>query len=254
MDRGLLYAEACFETMRVIHGEVFDWPAHARRLAKGLAAFGLEVPKGLKEQCLQAGAQVGDDAVVRLTVSGGTDAWGLLPGARRYPGVYIQARPYMPASQPIALCSATWPLPLRERPAKFTADYADTLRALVILRNAGLSTDAMPLICDARLVYSALAANLLLYRQGQWWTPAGGPVMPGVVRQHLCGEGCATAVPCPRAWLHDCEALVLTNSVAFILTVASIDGRQLPPAGKHLLPLYQALHGRPGVPKDPPCV
>lgn len=251
-DRGLLYAEACFETVRVISGAIFAWSAHVERLSVGLAAFGLQPPGGLLRQCLDAAAAIGPDAVVRLTVTGGVDGWGLLPKASRRPAVYVQARTFTPHKPPM-LFSATWPLPLRERPAKFTADYAETLRGLQLIKQAGLAADAMPLICDEEFVYSAPAANLLLYRRGHWVTPAGGPVLPGVVRSTLLAAGCVKEACCPRAWLADCEAAALTNSTFFVLPVAAIDGRALPVSGPCFLPLYQALQRKRGVPLEMAC-
>ncbi len=47
-DRGLLYAEACFETFRVVNGAIFSWREHEKRLRLGLSLFGLALPHGLE--------------------------------------------------------------------------------------------------------------------------------------------------------------------------------------------------------------
>ena len=65
-ERGLMYAEACFETMRVLHGAIFRWPAHLARLGRGAAAFGLASPEDapLYSACLEAAERTGGDALV----------------------------------------------------------------------------------------------------------------------------------------------------------------------------------------------
>jgi len=110
LDRGLLYAEACFETVRVVRGAIFRWPAHEARLSRGLAQFGLPCPADLLSRCLQAAEKTADDALVRLTVSGGTSPRGLLPENTRQPQVHVQAWPYRQPTQAIHLRTLRWPL------------------------------------------------------------------------------------------------------------------------------------------------
>lgn len=248
-DRGLLCAEACFETLRVINGDIFDWPAHESRLRHGLQEFGIALPSGLKEFCLAEAAGQGRDVLVRLTVSGGTGPWGLLPAAERHACVHIRAMPYTAREKPVRLRSADWPFPLKPRPAKFTADYAECLRAMHRLQN-DLQDGEEALICQDDLIYSGIAANVMLYRGGQWWTPpTGDGVLPGVVRKALLAAGCVHESVCPRTWLQDCDAMTLSNSGAFIQVVAGVDGRTLAISGALFDQLWQALAGQAGIPE-----
>src|ERR1043166_326939 len=43
-DRGFLYGDGCFETMRVYEGKIFRLTEHLRRLAAGVGMLGLEEP------------------------------------------------------------------------------------------------------------------------------------------------------------------------------------------------------------------
>ena len=43
-DRGLLYGDAVFETVRVYAGRPFRWDAHQRRLARTLKRLSIELP------------------------------------------------------------------------------------------------------------------------------------------------------------------------------------------------------------------
>jgi len=246
-DRGLMYAEACFETFRVIDGALFRWSQHERRLRGGLADFGLVLPERLEARCLEAARTCASDALVRLTVTGGSAPWGLMPPERRDPGVYVQATPYAPPREALHMRSVTWPWPLLPRPAKFTADYAATLRGLRLLDDA-LPAGESALVCDTAHVCAATTANVLIHRQGVWWTPAHVGALPGVVRTALLEASAVREVDCPRAWLADCEAMALVSSGVFIRPVASVDGRALVRDAALFDPLWQALVGEPGVP------
>jgi len=248
-DRGLLYAEACFETFRVIDGRIFAWRAHMERLRRGLAAFGIGLPPGLKMRCLEAAGRVGRDALLRLTVTGGEAPWGLAPPEHRRPGIYVQAMPYRPRPAAV-LRTYSWPAPPHPRLAKFTADYAETLR---ILHAAGASPPVELLACDAGRVRSGLTANVLIHRDGSWWTPGPEGILPGIVRGYLLRAGVLREAACPLAWLRDCTAMALTNSGAFIRPVAAVDGRGLATSGAAFAALWRTLAGRPGVPRGDAC-
>jgi len=253
IDRGLMYAEACFETFRVIHGQVFGWQAHIDRLADGLDAFGIGLPEGLKARCLDVAGNAGPDVLLRLTVTGGSAAWGLEPPVQRQPGIHFQAVPCRLRRTPLCLHSAIWPFPLRRKVAKYISDYAEVLRALHILRKRGLPAGSEALICNEQQFYSGMTANVLVYRENRWRTPPAAGILPGVIRNHLISAGVVSEVNCPRSWLSDCTALVLTNAGSFIQPVSSIDGRELISHGTIFNELWQALAGRPGVPEIKLC-
>jgi 4-amino-4-deoxychorismate lyase len=250
-DRGLMYAEACFETFRVIAGSIFRWPEHAGRMQRGADAFGLDfaADETLIEACLGAASEAGDDALVRITLTGGEAPWGLTVRAAQ-PCVHIQAMPYAGAAGDAVLRAVDWPFPPRLREAKFTGDYAEGLRALAGWRRDGLLlSEEEPLICAGEHILGALGANVLLYREGAWLTPEHGPgVLPGTVRQALLEAGAIRACPCPAIWLADCEAIALVNAGSFIRPAAAIDGRALATESERSAPLWQVLRGESGVP------
>jgi len=253
IDRGLTYAEACFETFRVIRGEVFCWQAHMDRLAQGLDTFGMSLPEGLKERCLHAARDVGPDVLLRLTVSGGPAAWGLKAPEQRQPGVYIQAMQYRPRQSPVSLHSVNWPFPLRKKAAKYTSDYAETLRALRLLEQSGLPSGDEALICDEQRIYSGTTANVLVYREDRWWMPRSEWILPGVVRGYLLQAGAVSEADCPRTWVNDCTALALTNSGSFVQPISTMDGRKLASDGAVFDDLWQVLNDKPGVPGRDVC-
>jgi len=253
-DRGLLYGEGCFETFRIINGAIFDWAGHEARLRLGLGLFGLDLPDGLEQRCLEKAKKRGSDVLARITVTGGKAPRGLLPECERNVGVYIQNWRYGPRTEDIHLRTVTWPLPLYPRPAKLTADYAQTIRGLHNLKCKGLlAKDEEVLICDAEILYSAPTSNILLLVDGVWLTPDADAVVPGVVRHALLKAGVACACPCPHDLTESCKAIALTNSGWFIRPVASINGRKLSVNGAPFDLLCSALRDRAGVPPSLPC-
>ncbi|MDX8406096.1 MAG: aminotransferase class IV [Mariprofundus sp.] len=245
MDRGLAYAEACFETFRIIDDNIFSWPAHAARLRRGLAEFAIELNE---EQLLQMRsacrkAVAGKDMLVRLTVSGGDASWGMFTAAMA-PVVRIQCMPYSEPRESLSLRLLEWPSPPAARIAKFTADYATTLRALRGERQA--------LFVRRGQILTAATANVMILRQGQWWTPQlDAGVLPGVIRQYLIDAGVVREARCPSVWLDDCTAMAVTASSFFVRDVVSIKGL---PVKRRLEvcsgTLKQCLASCSGVPED----
>jgi len=168
--------------------------------------------------------------------------------------VYIQSWAYEARTEDIHLRTVKWPLPLYSRPAKLTADYAQTIRGLHHLKcKEFLAENEEALICDANMLYSATTSNILLFVDGAWLTPEADAVVPGVVRHALIEAGVVRACSCPRDLLDMCEAIALTNSGWFIRPVASINGRRLSTHGASFDPLYSVLRGRAGIPSRLPC-
>lgn len=250
----MLYGEACFETMRVIGGRIFAWEKHLARLRRGLAAFELECPGNLLPLCLAAGEKEGSDVLLRLTVSGGEAPRGLLAEGCRQARVHIQAWAYRPASHAFELRTLHWPLTGLSRIAKFSADYAYTIRLLHKARRDGLlgeSELALFTLEDELLCMET--ANILLLVNGHWLTPDSESVLPGVVRDTLLDAGVLNACRCPLDWLQGCEAMAVCNSGYFLRPVARVNGRMLDTHTVHFAPLVAALRGRPGVPRNLSC-
>jgi len=252
LDRGLGYGEACFETFRVINGQIFAWPEHMQRLARGLAEFGISLSSvqmhDILDHCLARAGDTGNDALMRITVTGGSAEWGLLSPATQ-PNVYIQAIPFVSKGCPDkSLSLQTWPFPLREKPAKFISDYADTLRALRGLSHADV------LFASDRELLGAASANVFVYRKGQWWTPDGPGVLAGIVRGHLIRAGLMQAASCPVEWLREAEAVLLSNCGAFLQGVAGVQANgevmKFDVRHKAIAELSSSLLGQPGVPEQ----
>jgi len=94
LDRGLLYGDGLFETLRVYEGRVFALPDHLRRLRASARFLGFSVPRidwGARiAELLEANGLVGD-AWVRIVVTRGVGAPSLIPPRGLRPTVIVLA-------------------------------------------------------------------------------------------------------------------------------------------------------------------
>jgi len=93
-DRGLLYGDGLFETIRFMRGEAPLWARHMRRLADGCARLGMLAPETtrLADEARRVLAGAGD-AVVRITLTRGEGERGYAPPASARTTRIVAAHP-----------------------------------------------------------------------------------------------------------------------------------------------------------------
>ncbi|MBF0281830.1 MAG: aminotransferase class IV [Zetaproteobacteria bacterium] len=260
LDRGISYGESCFETVRVIKGAIFAWPAHWQRFKRGGNAFGIDLAEPLDDQLNRAileaasqfqGAESGDDCMVRITLTGGIAMRGLLPTPASTPHIFIQCAAYV-AQPPAQLTVAEFPFALQAREAKFSSDYALTLRAYQQWKVAQQWHDPVEILIHHHgRILSTMSANILLFykaptqtvHEGRWHTPTreGGGVLKGIVRDFFLAQAMVTESLCELPMLSAIEAAVLCNSGCFVRPVAAIGGHTFDPEHPAIEPLKQRL-------------
>lgn len=238
-DRGFLYGDGLFETMRAYGGRTFQFPEHLERMAASAAFLRIALPYGaaaLEEAAQELLRRNGlAEAVVRVALSRGAESPGLgLPDGGK-PTVLVQTRPFEAPPErlyrrgaDVILASvrqnADSPLPRHK-----TANYLLCLLARQEARDAG-ATDAVILNQHGQ-VCEATTANLFWAKGGNLGTP---PVhcglLPGVTRANVLrlaeGLGIATEErPISAGELFEADEIFLTNSVAEIMPVRKVDGR-----------------------------
>src|SRR5687768_17560115 len=96
-DRGFLYGDGLFETLRVHRGMIFQWKEHAERLWRGVNA--LRIPAAWKPQELRRFAETllekngMPEAILRLNVSRGIGPRGYSPQGAERPTVAMAVHP-----------------------------------------------------------------------------------------------------------------------------------------------------------------
>ncbi len=257
-DRGFLYGDGFFETLRAEEGRVLFLREHLDRLAASARAFRLPFPESFpwEERLRQVVAANGagrGPARIKILLSRGLAAGLGLPAGER-PTLVIWAQPYAPPSP--AEYAAGWPVAIfPERRSTFlgrhkSLNYLFCLAARQYALDLG-ARDALILEPDGA-VSEASAANLIYRRAGRYYTPAAASALPGVTLAVLARELARRgfwleAVAISRESLFLADGLWLANSLMGVMLVASLDGRKLPvPAESGFLQGLWEAAGRKG--------
>ena len=238
-DRGFLYGDGFFETLRAEEGRILFLPEHLARLRASAQAFRIPFPKKfswerrLGRVLAANGLERGLARLKILLTRGEAAGLGLPP--ETWPTLVIWAQPYTPPSP--EEYARGWPLAtFPERRTTFLGRYK-SLNYLFYLaaRQYALDHEAKEaLILEADGLVSEGAATSLLYAQGGiFYTPEAPSALPGVTIGVL-GRGLArrgislTDVPTTPARLAQADGLWLANSLMGLMPVSSLDGRGLP--------------------------
>lgn len=97
-DRGLLYGDGVFETLRIRRGRPLLWQQHMARLQRGCDALGLEADPGAVERDCQRLLKEGRDreAVLKILLSRGSGGRGYRPPAEPRHTRMLQLHPLPP--------------------------------------------------------------------------------------------------------------------------------------------------------------
>src|ERR1044072_2175662 len=101
LDRGFLYGDGIFATIRICNGRPFRWRRHLLRLKRGAEFLRIEIPipEGkLREFAIElARLNKLSDAILRLTLSRGRGPRGYSPVGARSPTLAMTVHPLPPA-------------------------------------------------------------------------------------------------------------------------------------------------------------
>lgn len=238
-ERGFLYGDGFFETLRAAAGTVVFLREHLARLAASATTFNLPFPQDLpwKERLARLLAANGLEegtARVKIQLTRGV-ARGLgLPAASR-PTLVIWAQPYAPP--PPAEYAAGWPaVTFPERRTTFlgrhkSLNYLFYLAARQYALERG-AREALILEADG-LVSEGSATSLVYLSRGEYCTPAAASALPGVtvaaLSRALTRESRSLqAVPTTPEQLHRADGVWLANSLMGLMPLAAIDGEKIP--------------------------
>lgn len=233
-DAGRLYGRGLFETFRARRGSVFLLDRHLARLRAGARTLGIEPPEELdqlsavlRELAERCGLE---DARMRLTVTAGPE------GGR--PSLLLQARP----------ASDDYPEEVYERGIRVivasarrnetsplarikSVNYLDNLLAREESRRAG--ADEALLLNTRGLLAEASTANLFIARDGGLATPpVSDGALPGITRGAVLELARDAGIAAREASLtlddlYQATEAFLTNAIASVLPVVSVDERKV---------------------------
>lgn len=243
-DRGFMYGDAAFETVRAYGGEVFEWEAHADRLRETCETLGFAdaMPpaadlRGRIDETLAANDLA--DAYVRLSVTRGVQPGKLTPSENVDPTVVVIVSELPRGGRdaervwdgPATVETVdTEKIPHSAMPAGMkTHNYLNGILARLELDGA----DEALLYSPEGYVAEGAASNLFFVRDGILCTPATTlPLLPGVTRDVVLDLARDADISVetghyePRR-IFAADELFLTNSTWEIRPVVAVDDRSV---------------------------
>ncbi|NEU57622.1 aminotransferase class IV [Halorussus sp. MSC15.2] len=253
-DRGFMYGDAAFETLRAYGGQVFEWDAHAERLRRTCRALSLD--HGLSDADLRGrvretlAANDLDDAYVKLSISRGVQPGKLAPGPVEDPTVVVYVADLPRGGRADRGGESVWDAPATAAvvetrrisdaalPAHAkTHNYLNGILARLELGDRTASEsgaadppdEALMLDSEGNLAEGA-TSNLFFVRDGVLRTPSlDGPILPGITRRVVLELAEREGVPVEEATdgpaaLRDADEAFLTNSTWEIRPLAAVEG------------------------------
>ena len=237
-DRGFLYGDGFFETLRAESGRPHFLWEHLERLRASAGAFRLPFPKELPwegriNRLLEVNGLSQGLAKVKIVLTRG-EAPGLGLPEGSSPTLVIWAEPYSPPAA--AEYASGWPVvTFPERRSTFigrhkSLNYLFYLAARQYALDQG-AREAVILEADG-LVSEGAATSLVYTREGRYFTPQALSPLPGVslavLSRGLGRQGLALErTPTSLGQLKEAEGLWLANSLLGLMPVASVDGQTL---------------------------
>ncbi|WP_448384475.1 aminotransferase class IV [Desulfosoma sp.] len=249
-DRGFLFGDGLFETLRADEGRALYVSDHLERLREGAirlrllppgdggaSALDLNAPSVWAQrisQLLQANGLQSGSARVKIVVSRG-DVSGVGLPAPKVPTVCVLAEPYTPPSQEAYARGWT----LRTFRAGCTPPLA-AMKTLNYLFYLWARQDAADAGFDEALLYDPLGhaaetatGSLLFLHEGRCTVSASPQRLRGTAERRILAlfreDGWAVEeAAIPETRLFSFSAVWVTNSLVGIMPVRSIDGTALP--------------------------
>ena len=253
-DRGFLYGDSVFETLRTYDGAPFELDEHLRRLEGSAARVYIPMPltrEQLRAEVLEALAAAGnEESYVRLMITRGEGQLGLDPALAEHPRRVLIVQPLHapPAEHYDAGIAA---ISYRtERVVDATsaqgAKIGNYLISVLAMREARLAGAHEALIQDGHgRILEGASSNVFVVQRGTLITAGeDAGILAGITRAHLLALAAELGLPSELRTLElravlAAEELFISSSVRELLAVVRLDGQTIG-AGKPG-PLYRRL-------------
>jgi branched-chain amino acid aminotransferase len=241
-DRGFLYGDSVFETIRTYGGKPFALGEHLARLQRSADRVFITLPAPLAtlEAEVLHGLSVSDNAesFVRIMLTRGTGPLGLDPDLAEKPNRVVLVEPFVP---PAPECYAKGVDAIVVHAARATdatpaagAKVANYLTSLLAIREARRKGAVEALIVDARgSVLEGTTSNVFLVKGGELVTPPDEVgILAGITRAHVLRAashiGVKTVLRDVREpELFAADELFISSTLREILPVVRLDGRTI---------------------------
>jgi aminodeoxychorismate lyase len=240
-DRGFMYGDGLFETMRVFNGKPFRMAQHLERMVRGANYLKIQLPFAPKELQQFAGQLIEKnkmpDAVLRVTLTRGPGARGYSPKNTGTPTVVMtmhEIAPVDPANPPSwNLVTSSFQVPASDPLASFKTTNKLLQIAASAEAEAKDADDALLINTNGEVAETASANLFWIYHDKICTTPTGRGALPGITRAvvlEICQVlGLQTNKRViKREALKNAEAIFLSQSALGLVSIVNLDGEPVP--------------------------
>lgn len=240
-DRGLLYGDGLFETLRVCRGQAFQLDLHLDRLSRGAEFLRINIPFSSRQLHEQVSTLIqanrAGEAVLRITLTRGVGSRGYSPRAAKAPTLVMTLHPAhaLAAEQPVTWRLATASARVSESGMQEAHKTANKLLNILARMDAeSKGADEALMLNEKGEVLEAASANVFwIQRETIFTPPLSFGVLPGITRQtvlELCDELSLQAEISTIKIddLYSVAAIFLTQSVQGIIEVRALDNHAIP--------------------------
>lgn len=242
-DRGWLYGDAVFETLRTYGGRAFKFQEHLDRLERSAGLSAIEIPLARAalineiDRLLETESPT-KDIMIRVVVSRGVGGAGIFPTEAPDPTLVFQLRP-LPFYAPEVFTKG-WSLIVAEtrrndpnaiNPLIKSGNFLNNIMAKREAVEAG-ANEALMLNREG-LVAESTVSNFFLVKNGNPVTPPiSDGILPGITRETVIKLGQKIGLNVqeksidPEA-LFDCDEAFLTLTSAGIIPITKINKQSL---------------------------
>ncbi len=258
-DRGFLYGDSVYETMRTAGGRPVEWPRHVQRLHHSAEQIGLEIPvdtDALADALQRTHAATGnDESYVRVVVTRGEGPLMLDTRASETPTIVMIVQPLKlpePAAYERGLRAVVVAMVKGGGSLDPSIKSGNYLSNVLALRQAIAAGGDDAIMCngDGDIAEGA-TSNIFLVVDGTVHTPSlATGVLAGITRQVVVELATELGLPPVQGrvtpqMLADASEVFLTSSVRGIMPVTSIDGHAVAdgavgPVSRRLMARYDA--------------
>ncbi len=242
-DRGFLYGDAVFETIRTYGGEPFSLEEHAERLAWSAERIGMALPLAPADVVLEVRRNLSEvraqrpgvvDLVARIMVTRGEGPFGLDPAGADRPRRVTFIHPYkpLPASHYEEGVSVVTRTAYRPSDAAKGAKVGNYLESIVLLRDARAQGAHEAIVVDSEgRVLEGTTSNVFVVKGKELVTPPTTlPLLPGITRRIVLDAAPDVGLVAVErdlrvADVHGADEVFLTSTIREVLPVSRVDDR-----------------------------
>jgi branched-chain amino acid aminotransferase len=238
-DRGFMYGDGLFETMRIVKGKPFRFAQHLERMTCGADFLKIKTPFTPKELEKFAAQLIEQnqmpDAILRVTLTRGPGVRGYAPDAESKPTIVMTL--HVAPENPVewSLITSSFRIPASDALSSFKT----TSKILHVIARAEAKekgADEALLINTNGEVAETASGNLFwVYQDTICTVPTGRGVLPGITRAivlEICqalGLQTNKRVIKPEA-LRNSQGIFVTQSAFGIVPIVTFDGEPVAPS------------------------